>query len=469
MKLRDLNSEHFSLTFIAILVLFFVVTSCSRKPMETSVPFEVPDSFSASGEEELVEEWWTVFGEPVLNQVVDSALQNNFNLRSAWERLMAAQAVVDRESASFFPEIYSFLQGETGSGQTAFDVNDNMRMGLTADYELDLWGRIRSSIDAERFRAEAAAFDYQAASISLSAEIVLAWFRLAEARLQYALAQEQTNVNEKVLNLLRARFGSGQSRSVDILRQQELLEETREEEIIQEIRMRLLENQLAVLTGHPPQDSLPWHSFDLPGLPGLPETGIPLELVRRRPDVKSAWYRLNAADRDLASAMSSRYPRIALTAQISTQGGGADQLFRNWAWSLSGNLLAPLFYGGRLQAEVDRNQAIKNQILYEYGQTVLISFREVEDALVRESRQQQRIESLTKQHKLAEQAYHQLRVEYFNGFSNYLDVLTALEREQQLQRNLLAARLDLLEYRVALCRALAGGLNEEYTENNDDR
>jgi len=431
------------------------------------MPFEVPEYFSMTGESEMPRKWWVEFNDSALNRALDTALVSNFSVLTAWERLSAARAVVDRESSAFWPDLFAALRGETGSGQTAFEVNDNVRLDLTAEYEIDLWGRIRSAVDAERFRVDAMQTGFQAAAISLSAEFVLAWYRLAEAELQYSIAQDQVRTNEKVLLFLRSQFGSGQVRSGDILRQLQLVEASREDMVLRETEIQLLKNRLAVLSGLPPQSMPEWPEISLPQLPPLPQTGIPLELVQRRPDVRSAYFQLQAADRDLASAISSKYPRIAVSAQLSALGGGADNLFRQWAWSLTGNLMAPLFYGGRLRAEEDRNEAVRNQRLYAYGESVLIAFREVEDALVREVNQARRIESIEKQHELAKQAYEQLRIEYFNGLSNYLDVLTALEQEQQLRRNLAAERRLLVDFRVGLYRALAGGLETENLQLTD--
>ena len=437
-----------------------MLSSCSLKKSTVQLPMEPPVSFSASGTDSIPDYWWTSFNDSALNATIDTAMSTNFNLKTAWYRLVEARKVVDRESASLFPEIFASLRGETGSGQTAFEVNDNMWLGLTADYELDLWGRIRYGIEAEEYRMEASLNDFRTAALTLSAELSLAWYRLAEARQQLEIAYEQAETNEKVLELIRARYGSGQTRSVDIFRQEQLLEASRERVIFRETQLRLYKHQLAVLSGKAPGDSLFTEEMYIPELPPLPETGLPVELVKRRPDIQSALFRLYAADMDLASAMSARYPRISFTAQLSTSGS-AEQLFRDWAWSFSGNLLAPLFYGGELQAEADRNEAVKNQRLYEYGQTVLTAFREVEDALIRELKQRESIASIKKQHELAKISYEQLRVSYFNGMSDYLDVLTALEQEQQLRRDLLTAKLELIEYRVALYRALAGGFEPD--------
>jgi NodT family efflux transporter outer membrane factor (OMF) lipoprotein len=282
-----------------------------------------------------------------------------------------------------------------------------------------------------------------------------------EAQNQLELVNNQIETNEKVLQLQETRFGSGQIRSADILRQRQLLESTREQKIAVESRIQVLEHQLAVLLGRSPQEEIIPPSDSLPEPPPLPETGLPAELIRRRPDVQNAYNLLKAADREVAAAISNQYPRFSLTASVSTAADNVDDLFRDWARSLAGNLLAPLFYGGQLRAEVDRTKSVKKQRLYEYGQTMLNAFREVEDALIREKKQLETIQSIKEQVNLAEQSYQQLRIEYFNGMGNYLDVLTALDEAQRLRRNLLSAKMTLLEYRIALYRSLAGGFETE--------
>lgn len=267
--------------------------------------------------------------------------------------------------------------------------------------------------------------------------------------------------NEKVLKLLKVRFSSGQIRSVDILRQVQLVEATREQQIFAETRLQVLKHALAVLLGKPPQTDIQTIGTSLPEFPPIPETGVPAELIERRPDVRSAFNLLQAADRDLAAAISNQYPRISISASISTGAYDIQDLFTDWGRGIAGELLAPLFRGNELRAEVDRVEAVKQQRLYEYGHAVLTAFREVEDALVQEKQQQKSIESLERQVELAVQTNDQLRSEYLNGMSNYLDVLTALDEEQQLRRDLLSSKLALLEYRIALYQALAGSLETD--------
>ena len=454
-------ARKYSITHFILFAILIILAGCRLKQQVIDVPVNTPENFSLSGGEEIPDEWWMAFSDTVLNTLIDSALSNNFTLLSAWERLNAARAVVDRESSYLLPDLEAFFGGNVDRGESSSVQGESFTAGLSATYEVDLWGRIRSQIDAEQFRADAAYTDYQAGALSLAAVITSTWYRLLEARNQVELILRQEAYNEKVLNVLKNRFGSGQVRSVDILRQNQLLEATREQKTYAQAEVRVLENQLSILLGKTPMEGVKYRIDTLPGLPPLPETGIPLDLVERRPDVKSTFYLVQAADRDLAAAISNKYPRLTLSASLTTSANQAGNLFENWAMTVAGNLLAPLIYGGRLRAEVDRNEALKNQRLYDYGQAVLTAFREVEDALIREQKQTESIESIKQQLRLAEKTSRQLRIEYLNGISNYIDVLVAMVEEQQLKRDLLTAKLILIEYRISLYRALAGGFETE--------
>ena len=442
----------------AIFFLMFAVSlfmSCSTGRENVSLPLSLPESFSDSGNRRVPDQWWTAFGDPELNTLVNRALQENFDLKTAWQRLKAARAAADRQSADLYPELEGFFEAETRRSES--EDMDQLRIGLSSVYELDLWGKIRSRTEAEQYRARATFLDYQTAALTLSAEVTRTWYQLAAAQGRLALLRDQIETNEKVLQLLKTRFASGQSRSVDVIRQRQLLESTREEKHAAESRVQVLFHQLAVLTGQPPGRKIFSSPENLPDLPPLPQTGLPTELVRRRPDVRRAYYRLQAADRDLSAAISNRYPRVTISASLSSAGGDADDIFQDWARSFSGSLVAPLLDAGKRAAEAERVRAEKNQRLYEYGQSVLTAFQEVEDALIQEEKQITQIRSLEKQLRHAKQAYEQLRSEYANGISNFIDVLEALTDRQQLQRELISARRVLLEYRIALYRALAGG------------
>jgi len=399
--------------------------------------------------------WWLVFGIDSLNDIMNSALDSNFNLESYWQRLQAARAVHRRESSSLYPGLEAFADASTGNSINWQTGRQDLNAGLNAFYEIDLWGRLRTSVQAEEYRAGAAFSDYRAAAISLSSEVVITWFSIAAAQKQHEIISQQLRTNETMESLIMERFINGIVRSVDILRQRQLTEASRQQLARISAQEQMLQNRLKILSGRSPRTTRVIAS--LPSLPPMPETDIALKLLNRRPDVQAAWLRLKAADKDLTSAIRNRYPRLSLSTETAFRGDNISNMFENWAYSLAANMLAPVFYAGELKAEADRNAAVKQQLLKDYRQALLTAYREVEDALLLEKQQLLIIESLDEQLALAEQSYGRLRSEYFNGLGNYLDVLTALEELQKLQQQQLTARQQLLEYRVGLYRALAGG------------
>ncbi len=436
--------------------LFFLLKSCAPRLETVEAPIEDPEPYTYTGTELIPERWWTSFRDPELNTLIDSALSANLDLAATDEQFRAASAVVRRESSFLWPQVDGAVTSSISRPEQEFSDIGNIRAGLFASYEIDLWGRIRSGIQAEEFRAQATYFDYQSAAMSLSAEIAITWYRLVSANKQLDLINEQIEINQDIVRLIRSRFTGGQVRAVDILRQEQLLESTRNQKIIYETDVVLLQNQLAVLLGRPPQNYSSPEVEELPEIPPLPDTGLPLELIRRRPDVRVAYNLVLAADRDMAQAIANKFPRLSLNLAAQVGSDNYSNLFQNWVYTLAGELVTPLLYGGRLRAEVDRTEAVKNQVLYQYGQTTLNAFREVEDALIREQNQEERLLVLGRQLDLAQKTNRQLRLEFLNGLTEYLDVLLSLDQEQQLQRDIIDAQQELLEYRIALYRALAG-------------
>ncbi|MFW5740418.1 MAG: efflux transporter outer membrane subunit [Myxococcota bacterium] len=446
-----------SKTAIIVALVSMLAIACAPRTRELELPVEPPKRFSrADGTFVMPERWWIAFGDPQLNALIDEALYANLDLKTAWERLREARAIVEREGGSLSPEVDAGMEGQLRS-PAGEEGPASLWLGLTASYEVDLWGRLRSRVDAARYRARASLADYRTMALSVSAEVASTWFRLLAARSRLELLEDQVEANLDVLRLLESRFGTGQIRSVDILRQRQLIEATRNEMLAALEEQALLEHQLAVLLGRSPNGRFWVPLGALPPVPPLPQAGVPAELVQRRPDVQRDYELLRAADRDLASAIAARYPRLSLSASVGTAQDSTSELFRDWFASLLANLVVPIIDREAREAEVDRSEAVVRQRLYQYGKTAVVALREVEDALAREALQVARIESLEDQSELARKAYQQLGIEYLNGMADYIDVLTALTEEQQLRRRLIAAERVLLELRIALYRALAGG------------
>jgi outer membrane protein, multidrug efflux system len=450
----------------ALLLLAVTLAACATTIEPDKPTLDLPERFSATGAGELPAHWWTSLGDPDLDRLVDRALAGNLSLRTAWDRLDQALAVARRAGAAEKPTLTgeaslsrsvsrSKIEGPTGSTYER-SYRTSLGLGLVAAYEVDLWGGIRSARDATVLDARASEEDLRAAALTLSARVAETWVRIVIQTGQLALLEQQVATNEKVLEVVTLRFRSGRVGAEDVLRQRLLVESRRGEIIRATETAEVLEHELAVLLGLVPTAGRFTRRADLAPLPPLPSTGLPAEVVARRPDVRAAWLRVRAADRRSAAAVADRYPALRLTGRIETTGVDIDDLFRNWLASLAGGLTAPLLDGGRRAAEADRTRAVTAERLHAYGQTVLDAIEEVETALVEERRQRESIASLERQLELSEDVLGRIHDAYRRGGHDYLRVLDALASSQALQRTLLSARGQLVLDRIALCRALAG-------------
>lgn len=433
-----------------------LVQACTPKITTIPPPIEEPEEFSINQGDTLIDQWWKSFEDERLNQLMDSAFANNMDLNNLYQQIVAAEAVRKSQSTFLLPDIDAGAQTAISRPEPDFAGGENTQIGASASYEIDLWGRIRAGVQAADFRIEGNYYDYKAAAMTLSANVARLWFQLLVIQDQIELIDQQVETNEEVIKLIKARFGAGQVKGVDVLRQEQLLEQSASLKIQFEANKLQTQNQLAVLLGKAPQNFEIEVTDSLPKMPPEPAAGMPLDLIRRRPDVQRDYNFLMAADRDMAVAVRSKFPRLSLNLSTQARSNNYGELFNNWAYTLGANLFAPLLYWGRLRAEVDRTEAVKNQQLYQYGQTVLLAFQEVESALINEKRQAQQIEILRRRLKMAQQTNKQLRIEFIYGFSQYLDVLLSQDQEQQLQRNLLEAVQEQYEIRISLYRALAG-------------
>lgn len=438
-----------------LLLVLLASPGCRTRQVQRDFPTRALVPFSESGEVGMPDRWWTTFGDDGLDFQVERALGDNFELAAALQRLRAARAVARREASDFFPDVDGVFGTNATFGPGPTETRTTW--GLDANYQVDLWGEIQSRVDAQRFRADATHADYHAVALSLAAEVARTWFSLIEAQAQLKLLEKQLRTNRDGLISQEARWGvAAGGGSPDVLRQRQLVESTLEQQVVVEARVEILEHQLAVLVGELPQAASFETGDQLPKLPPLPYAGAPSELLMRRPDVRRDYLAFVAADSDLASAISAQYPRLNIFGSLINSAENAETLFRDWFVSIGSQLVAPLLDGGQRRAEVDRNAAVVCQRFNEYGQTMLIAFQDVEDSLALERYQLRRIERLNAQVKLAEQASEQLRQRFITSDASYLDILSSVQSEQRLQRDILSARLDLVLIRISLYLALAG-------------
>ena len=444
----------------AALSTIILLSGCAGKvePLEQS-SLELPTSFSLSGSTELAGKWWLAFGDDQLNTLIEQALTDNFSLKSAWERLSQAEALYRRNRAAIFPVIDGEASGSHSTNQTdGTTINtDRAVLGLSASYELDLWGKIDSEIQASRLDMEASGADLDAAAMTLTAEIAGTWYLLIQQTDSLRLLEEQIKTNINALDLITAQFRTGQVPIADVLQQRQLIETQRGELELQLLQEGQTRHKLSVLMGQVPGSEVVEVTGQLIELPALPATGVPAEVLSLRPDVLSSFLALQSADSRVAAAVADQYPALRLTASLETVGSSTSTVFSDYLGSIMAGLTAPLLDGGRRKAEVERTSAVARERLHDYGQSLITAVGEVEDALLAEMQQQQYIQSLEMQLSLATQTMEQVKERYLKGVENYQRVLTALTSLQSLQQSKITAQKDLLLNRIELCRALGHG------------
>jgi len=448
----------FSIRALTALIVLFSSLLCACIPVtkRSASPINLPANFSMQGEIPLQAKWWLDFQDASLSLLVDQAISENFSLRIARERIDEAGAIARQAGALLVPFLDAQGAGSTTRNHTTDTSLENYSLGVAASYEIDLWGRLRTQRDAAVLDAMATEADYHTAIISLAAAVATTWYQLVEADLQLDLLIQQKETNSKVLELISSQFRSGKVGIADVLQQRQLVESNIGDLAGLRTDKRVLEHQMAILLGIPPGTADLPQRDRLPGLPPLPKTGVPLDVLTTRPDIESSFLKLKAADSRVASAVADRLPQLSISAEFSTSGNRSGDLFNNWFSTLAGNLFGPLFDGGLRKAEVARNESIARQLFYNHGETILVAIGEVEDGLVREKEQQIVLDSLKTQLRYAAETIEHVGTRYRQGAENYQRVLLALLSHQGLQRSILSSERQLIDFRISLYRALSG-------------
>ena len=461
---------------LGALVLGLASCWTSPAPGADAITVNVPETWqgaaSAEGSElpglaESGTRWWTTFGDTSLDAVVADVLGGNFELDEAWSRLASAGASARAAGAPRMPSVD--LNGsaqrleidQSGGGANAIPIRlgETYSLGLSLAYEFDLFGRIDSALKSARLEEAATAADVQATALALTGRATDAWILAVQNRSLARLVEEQIEVGEQLLAVTENRFGTGAGTVLDVLQQKRLLAATRAElpRFLGEAERAV--HTLNTLSGRAPRseelrpDSLPNR---LPILPAMPELDVPSTLLTLRPDVVAALRRVERSDRDVASAIAARYPRLSLSASYNFDSNQLSALFDRTISSIVGSLALPLIDGQSRRAEVARQRAALDGAVANLQGTILTALQEVEDALSLEQRGTERIFTLEEQARIASDEVAQARRRYVGGVDTYLQVLAAIQNLQALERQLLTERADILRSRASLLRALGG-------------
>jgi NodT family efflux transporter outer membrane factor (OMF) lipoprotein len=411
-------------------------------------------------------DWWTLYGDPELNGLQKRLIEHSPDLAAALARYDQAKAYSDQTRSGLFPSLTLGADTErdglskmrplrpptSANGYNAFTV------GLQANYELDLWGRIRNEVTAARAQAQAYQADLESARLSLQAQLADDYIVLRGLDQQIALLNETVTAYEKALALTEARHAGGIAAGLDVARAQTQLDTSRSLAEQTLAQRALSEHAIAALIGESASEFSIAPRLTPLTLPQVP-SGVPSTLVERRPDIAAAQRRIAASNANIGVARAAFFPSVTLNAALGYQSTQAGNWITapNSFWSIGPSLLFSLFDAGKRKAQVAQAQAALDESGSLYRGVVLTAFQQVEDSLA--LTHHYRI-AATEEHSAVTAAQRSLDlslIQYREGATSYLDVVTS--QTVTLQTELAALDLDTRELRasVQLIRALGGG------------
>ena len=449
---------------LALLIIssFLLVACISTSPSVMSPdPFLLSPQFNSSNALASEDRWWLEFSDPKLNQLIQQGLNNNYSLKASFARLAQSQAQWDKAGSAKKPSAQlstqKSRQWQDGLNQVS-SISDNWQLGLTASYELDFWGRI-DDLDEQalqQFNSTKAATYIQTNTVV--SQVTLAWYGWVKEAKQLALLHSQQQRIDEGLKVIRGRYLRGKVQSSDVWQQEQLLEAIHSDIINSQTAEEVYRQQLALWLGQSQAmdaTELSLAQYDLPKIDSAIEQVSSMAL-QQRPDVQQAYAQLLAAHAGLKIAQSNRYPRFTLTASYSGSAEKPSDILDSWLANIIAGIALPLIDGGNLRAEVRRTEAVVDENLANYQQTLLMAIQEVEQALLNERQQFSLHRSLQSQLDFAKKTQRYQSQRYQRG-GDFLSLLTSQQEVLQLERRILAATFQQLQYRIQLLTRLSHG------------
>jgi outer membrane protein, multidrug efflux system len=413
--------------------------------------------------------WWKVFSDGELDQYEERAMANNQTLRAATARLAEARAFARVTSSGLYPELDAGVNAQrqrlsanrpaNGATITPSAITQNVfSIPFTLSYEVDLFGRVRRSLEAANASLQASAADLENVRLLVSAELAADYFQLRELDAEMAVVQKAIDFEKAGLELVEKRHQGGAVSGLDVAQQQTVLDSSYTQLALLQQQRAQFQHALAVLQGMPaPEFAAPVRALNTQP-PAVP-VGLPSELLQRRPDIATAERQVAAANAQVGVAKSAFYPSIFLSGGAGFQSSDIVKLLNgpSAVWSLGLSALEPVIAGGRNRARLEGAKATYDEDVANYRETVLTAFQQVEDALSGLNALSTASESQLRAVSDAGRSLTLANARYTGGLVTYLDVITA--QEQVLTNERLATQIQgqRLVTSVLLVKALGGG------------
>ncbi|WP_309385831.1 efflux transporter outer membrane subunit [Cerasicoccus frondis] len=408
-------------------------------------------------------QWWLVFNDAALNELITQAAAENRSLRAAYNRWLRAETLIRREKAEGLPQVgaEASYTRERLSEETLLQGGDTTQnvynVGAAASMELDLFGRVRRLVEAASADADAEREALADLQLYIETQVAITYFQICATEAELVYVEESLGTREKSLEVVTKRFEGGAVSDLDVAQAESLLAGTRADYARLKRQQAILINALSVLTGQPASE-FEVSAKPLEGTPPDIPAGVPSELLLRRPDIRQSERLLQAANARIGVATANFYPRFVIAGDIGLSALDAAQWMKSSAgfWAISPQVSLPLFEGGRLRANLDESKLAYAQQVADYEETVLTAFAEVEDAVDSWRWLKQEREAEARSSDAAIRAQNISAQQYDGGL---IDFITALDSERtalESQRRLAVAIGAEYENAVLLVRAIGG-------------
>ena len=410
--------------------------------------------------------WWMLYSDPQLDELVATGLRNNADVRIAIARIEEAEGLMREAGALLFPEIdanaaagRSRVSTRTGTQPLLSPtIRNNFQLGVSTSFELDFWGRLRRAQEAARAQYMATRYARDVVALTLAANVAQTYFSVRSLDAQILVSQETLTAAEESLDIARRRAQAGVTSDLDVNQSEANRAQIGAQ--LKELRRQraVAVHQLAVLTGALDVTVPAGDVWTLP-LPPLPPAGLPSTLLERRPDIQQAAATLESANAQIGVARAAQFPTLSLTGSLGTQSRELSTLFSPGAkiWSIAVGAVGPIIDFGRYQARTEQAEARARQAALSYEKTAQTAFREVADALSNVRYSWEAEDDLRTRVEQARNALKLSSLRYESGYSAYLEVLDAQRTLNDAQLALVRNRQQYLAFTVDLMNALGGG------------
>lgn len=424
-----INMKHSKIIYnlsLSVLLLVFA-NSCMVGPNFQKVEIESPDSFnyqdSIRGTETIMD-WSTFFNDEVLQQLIDSALVNNKDMRIAISKINESRAYLGMANADLYPGIsYNASSSFGNSLNPGGDANAAFSGTANINWELVFWGKYRRASEAAQADLVASEYGLKAIELSLISQISNTYYSLLDYKNRLKIAKNTLDSRTESLRIVRERFEKGIVPEID-LNQAQIQEATAAASIpVYERSIAFTENALSVLIGENPRNFIADVEIENINLPDFVPAGLPSELLLKRPDILEAEQLLKAQNARIGVAQAMRFPSISLTGIVGLTSPELSDF--NTFGSIGADLFGPIFYFGKNKRRVEAAREVTEQFKLNYEKAVLSAFRETEDALVYIRTLQQELVFVKKQLAASRNGAKLARQRYDGGVTSYLEVLDA--------------------------------------------